>query len=201
MALLNSSSLTFKDIRLILCVQGYTIEENFIPREIGFWNKNSSGVIPISCRIKYKNLDSKDKTTVKYLTTQLHGIDLKKQSEFSLMQNEVKSVIKTLYLSAAQDNEGKYIGICRDLNILSLCHSAGFQHLTVNLEYMNHSFISKKPPTNEDLKSILMNKYHPYSICNLHNKLENGQIPICAGVKAKFLADYLKKIQDKSDKI
>ncbi len=56
---------------------------------------------------------------------------------------------------------------------LSLCHSVGFQFMTVNLEYMNHSFISKKP-TNEDLKSILANKYHPYSICNLHNDLENG---------------------------
>jgi hypothetical protein len=53
---------------------------------------------------------------MKYLTTQLHGIDLKKQSEFSLMQSEVKSLIKTLYLSVAQDNERKYIGICRDLN-------------------------------------------------------------------------------------
>jgi hypothetical protein len=64
---------------------------------------------------------------------------------------------------------------------------------------MNHFFISKKLFTNEDLKSILVNKYHPYSICNLHSELENGQIPICSGVKAKLLADYFKKIQDEFD--
>ncbi len=113
------------------------------------------------------------------------------------MQSEVKSGIKTLYLSV-QDNEGKYIAICRDLYILSFCHSAGFQYLTVNLEYMIHSFISKKP-TNEDLKSILVNKYYPYSICNLHNVLGNGQILICSVVKARLLVDYFKKIQDEFD--
>jgi hypothetical protein len=42
--------------------------------------------------------------------------------------------------------------------------------------------------------NILVNKYHSHSICNQHNELENGQTLVCAGVKAKFLADYFKKI-------
>ncbi len=52
------------------------------------------------------------------------------------MQNEIKSVIKSLYLSAEEKDCGKYIGICRDINISSLCHSAGFQYLTANLDEM-----------------------------------------------------------------
>ncbi len=49
------------------------------------------------------------------------------------------------------------------------------------------------------MKSFLVNKYHPYSIFNLHNELGNGQILICAVVKAKFLEDYFKKIHDEFD--
>jgi hypothetical protein len=129
----------------------------------------------------------------------LHGINIDKQQEFSLLQSEIKSAIKSLYFAAENKNCGKYIGICRDLNILSLCNSAGFFFLTVNLEKINCLPNNVKIPSNEELFSLLENKFQPYEICKLHNKLENNRIPMCAGVKAKFIADFLIKNEKKKN--
>ena len=193
MALFNSSAISFEDVRLILCVHGYTIEDNFVCREIGYWSRNFNGSLPVSCRINVNKLSSKDKTTVKYLYTQFHGINIRKQSEFSLLQNEVKSAIKSLYLLADDGKDRKYIGVCRDVNAFSLCHSVGLQYLTVNMEKLKDCSKESKIPSNEDLITLLNNKFHPYINCVLHDNLENDRPPLCAGVKAKFLADFFVK--------
>jgi hypothetical protein len=193
MALVNPSSLTFEDIRLILCVHGYTLENKFICREIGYWSRNGSGVIPFSCRVNPNRLNSKDRTTLRYLTKNFHGIDIRKQLEIGLLQNEIRSVIRTLYLMSDDDNNRKYIGICRDINVFTLCCSSGFQYLTINLENMNNISSESRVPTNDDLLNLMENKYNPYKICKIHNNLDNGKPVLCAGTKAKFLADYFIK--------
>ena len=55
-----------------------------------------------------------------------------------------------------------------------------------------------KCPSNTDLKIILKNQPDRYHICGLHDLLRDGSLPLCAKVKAEFIADYCREtINDK----
>ncbi len=61
MAMVNARAVTFDEIRLIICVNGYTIKNDFVIREIGFWSRNMNSVITFSSRLIYNDLTSIDK--------------------------------------------------------------------------------------------------------------------------------------------
>lgn len=46
MALLNPCKVDFDEIRLIICINGFTIDEKYHIVELGFWSRKLSGVIP-----------------------------------------------------------------------------------------------------------------------------------------------------------
>ena len=58
MAMLNVSEVNFEDIRIILCAQGYSINNKYIVKEIGFWSRENSGVIPFSSKNKFYTLSN-----------------------------------------------------------------------------------------------------------------------------------------------
>ena len=189
MAALN---LSFDDIRIIFCVQGYSLDFQFIPREIGFWCNGFSGSIPFNCNIKKNQLDIRNQNIIHVLENEIHGIKLKKFSENGLSLSESKAVLKTLY-QIGGNTKAKYIGICRDENINGLLFKSGLGKYVVELDFLN---IFKKPgeicPSNQDLKLAMKNDPNKYQICEMHEKLWNEEQPLCAKVKAEFVADYFK---------
>lgn len=46
MALIDGSKVDFDDVRLIICLNGFTINERYQIVELGFWSRKLSGVIP-----------------------------------------------------------------------------------------------------------------------------------------------------------
>ena len=189
-----SPSISFSDIKLILCVQGYSLDYQFILREIGFWTNNFSGSIPLNCKINKNQLDIKNQKTIFALEEDIHGIKTKKPIENGLALSEIKTVLKTLY-NLSNNSNSKYIGICRDENINGLLHQAGLGKYVIemdNLDIFRDS--SKKCPSNTDLKIVL--KAHPnkYRICGLHDLLRDGSLPLCAKVKTEYIADYCREI-------
>ena len=108
-----SSNVEFSDIKIILCVQGYSLDYQFILREIGFWTNNFSGSIPFNCKINKNQLDIKNQKTIFALEEDIHGIKTKKPVENGLSLSETKTVLKTLY-NLSNNTNSKYIGICRE---------------------------------------------------------------------------------------
>jgi hypothetical protein len=47
---LNAKAISFDNIRLIVCVNGFTIENQFLVKEIGFWSRKQTGIIPFSAK-------------------------------------------------------------------------------------------------------------------------------------------------------
>jgi hypothetical protein len=203
MAMLNASELNFEDIRVIFCVQGYSINNNYVVREIGFWSRGNSGVIPFTSRNKFNKLSNEDKMTVNYLVKAHHGIPLNKQINYGLMNHEAVAAIKTLYHTFSNDDGGRkrnYIGICDDLNIFHLLNIAGLGHLVINLKKLYH-----KPeatiPSNDNILKIEEFGYCCLRPCELHNPLSNEKIPFCARTKAIILANWCKSINNSINKL
>ena len=48
----------FEDFRLILSIQGYQLNNQFIVREVGYWSPNLSGIIQFNCKISASRLDT-----------------------------------------------------------------------------------------------------------------------------------------------
>ncbi len=188
-----SSSVEFSDVKIILCVQGYSLDYQFILREIGFWTNNFSGSIPFNCKINKNQLDIKNQKTIFALEEDIHGIKTKKPIENGLALSEIKSVLKTLY-NLSNNSNSKYIGICRDENINGLLHQAGLGKYVIEMDNLNIFRDSiNKCPSNADLKIILKNQPNRYHICGLHDLLRDGSLPLCAKVKAEFIADYCRE--------
>jgi hypothetical protein len=194
MAMFNAKEVNFEDIRIILCVQGYSINSKYVVREIGFWNRENSGVIPFTLRTKFYKLSNEDKMSVNYLVKVHHGIPLNKQVNYGLMNQEAAAAIKTLYHSCSNENserERNYIGICDDMNIYHLLNIAGLGHLVVNLK----NLYDKPETTIPSNNNILKMKEFGYCClrpCELHDPLSNENIPFCARTKAIILANWCK---------
>ncbi len=78
-ASLNLSGITFDKIKLVICVNGYTVNDEFLFMEKGFWSRKLTGVIPFTPGKCYNNLSSVDRMTVNYLYNVHHGINFKIQ--------------------------------------------------------------------------------------------------------------------------
>ena len=86
------------------------------------------------------------------------------------------------------------IGICRDVNINGLLHKAGLGKYVVDLDDLEmFKNTSNKVPSNKDLQVFMKSYPQKYTICGIHDRLKSEDIPICAKVKAEFLADYCMK--------
>jgi hypothetical protein len=94
-AILNANKVNFENIKIIFCVQGYSINSKNV-REIGFWSRKNSGVIPFTLRTKFYKLSNEDKMSVNYLVKVHHRIPLNKQVNYELMNQEAVSTIKIL---------------------------------------------------------------------------------------------------------
>ena len=185
-----SLSVNLDDIRIIICVQGYSLDYQFIVREIGYCYNGISGSIPFNCNINKRNLDVNNQRIIYALEEEIHGIKLNKKSDYGLAQSEVRAVLRTLY-AMANNSKAKYIGICRDENINGLLHKAGLGIFVVNMDNLNiFRNTLDACPSNKDLIELMKNNKNLYSVCDLHDKFKNDCIPICAKVKAEFISDF-----------
>ena len=188
-------SVNLNDIRIIICTQGYSLDYQFIVREIGFCSKYQSGVIPFNCKVNTKELDIKNQRNIYLLEDEIHGIKVKKNFDLGLAQSDYKSVLRTLYHSAkSPENDAKYIGIVRDQYIFGLLYRSGLGHLVIDLDTLSAFNEINKCPSNGDLRIAMKNDIK-YSQCYLHEQLRISEIPICAKAKAEYVYDICQSDQ------
>jgi hypothetical protein len=180
----------FKDLRTIICMQGYHLDYQFHIREIGFWSRSVSGVIPFNCKINGNELDVNNQKIIFYSEEELHGIKLKKSFENGLPSSEIKCVLKCIYhITKSYDYESTYIGICKGDNISGILAKAGLGKYVIeidNLELFRRN--SLKFPSNEVIRTEIAKKTVDYPSCYLHEKLKNDTVPLCSKAKAEYIA-------------
>ena len=190
------ANVDFEDIKIILCVQGYSLDNQFILREIGFWTHNFSGSIPFNCKINLNNLDLQSLRTINVLEDQIHGIKVKKSIECALALSDSRAVLRSLYHMNTWTCKAERIGICRDVHINGLLHKAGLGKFVIELDDLSMFKNSmNKVPSNKDLQELMKIYPQKYTLCGLHDRLKSDEKPLCAKVKAEFIADYCIKYQ------
>ncbi len=192
----------FDEIRVVLCVQGYMLDYQFILREIGFWSREACGSIPFNCKINRNQLDTRNHKSVYFAENELNGIKLKTSVEFGLTNCEVKSVLRTLYHMTESNNvQAKYIGIIRDENINGLLFKAGLGNLVVDLDNLDiFRNTMYKCPSNKDYWVMMKSDPFRYRICKLHDMLSIDSSPIRAAVKAKYIAEFCTEVINEINK-
>src|SRR6266481_5810957 len=188
---MSSVNFNFSDIRIILSVQGYPIDYQYVVREIGYWINGQSGSIPFNCKINVNQLDIKNHSIINKSVEEINGIRLKKSTEGGLSLSDTKAVLKTLY-HLNNSHKAKFIGICGDDHINGLLHKAGLGCFVKDLNYLD---VFKQNnvtlPTNEIIRTSLRQNFDKYKVCPLHDYfLKNNDFPLCAKVKAEFIANY-----------
>ena len=191
-----TENVNIDDVKIIFCVQGYSLNYDFILREIGFWTHGYSGSIPFNCRINLNQLDVQSLKIINVLEDQIHGIKVKNHVDCGLALSESRAVVRSLYHMNSWKCESKRIGICRDPNISGLLHKAGLGKFVIDLdELAMFKNTTDKVPSNKDLQEFMRKYPQKYTICSLHDKLKSGEVPLCAKVKAEFIADYCLNYQ------
>ena len=197
MSLLNCKAVCFDDIRVIFCLNGFYIDEEFQVMEIGFWSRKVSGTIPFFSTKCFSKLKPKDKMSVKYLTNLHHGIDLTSKFDKALSQADVVACLKSIYQISSDDNDSRvYIGYMNDNFFLNIAGKAGLGNLIVNIDKM----YDEHAPSNDVIMKDKNYGKGDYTLCLSHKKLENNQEPHCAGVKAKYLADFCSKKENDDER-
>jgi len=195
-----SINFNFNEIKIIFCVQGYSLLNEFVLREIGFWTPFTSGSIPFNCKINLANLDVQSLRTINALEESIHGIKVKKNADCGLALSDAKAVLRTLYHMTSWNNNANRIGICRDPNINGLLHKAGLGRYVVELDdLLIFNNTEDKVPSNKDLQSFMKKDPMKYTICPIHEALKSSDFPLCAKVKAEFIADFCKNYQTNLD--
>ena len=191
-----TSNISFDEIRLILSIQGYQLNHQFIIREIGFWSHRIMGVIPFNCKLNLTNVDSFSRKNIYMAETEIHGITLNNRIDNALPASEASSVIKTLYhLTNRDDSTAEYIGILKDENISALVYKSGLGKYLVELD--NLELVSKCNavlPTLHDFKFIIGTEFTKYRPCPIHNKLRGKAAPLCSRVKVEIVANYFQQM-------
>jgi hypothetical protein len=187
-------SVDFSDIRIIVCSQGYHLDYQYIPREIGFYFNGQSGSVPFNVKLNKNHLDVKNLQTVLYAEEEIHGIKLKRNYDNALAVSDLKSVIRTLFHLNSASN-AKYIAIARDENLEGLFYKSGLGNYLTYLDNINVLRNTNTVlPSNEAIKQYLKKNPDNYNICGLHEKLRQGDMPLCSKVKAEFLANFCKSV-------
>jgi hypothetical protein len=172
MASLNAKAISFDNLKLIICLNGYTVNEEFIVMEIGFWSRKLCGVIPFTSNKNYINLSSIDKMTVNYLYNVHHAINFNSKPENGMHQKDAVAAFKILYNICTDDygsNERKFIGYSNDPNTLSLLYKSGLSDVAVNIE----NIYDQKPPSNNQIMTMSNYGKGCYKPCMLHQNLNN----------------------------
>ncbi|MGH7748209.1 MAG: hypothetical protein ACREQ5_26150 [Candidatus Dormibacteria bacterium] len=185
----------FDDIRIIICAHGYSLDYQYVVREIGFWTNGVSGSISFNCKINKRQLDGKTLRTIRCLEEEIHGIKLNKRVDNGLALSDINAVLRTLY-HMSDDNKAKCIGICRDENIKGLLYKAGLGNYVVEIDnLLMFDRTTDKCPSNPELQIVMQNNPNKYVICNLHDNLKTYDYPICSKVKAQYIGEYCKEYQ------
>jgi hypothetical protein len=185
MALLNNKNVKFNQIRLIVGVEGFEINNEFIVKEIGYATENHFDVIKLQYTNK-KQMSYFNRKKIYYLSNEHHGIDLYNNKNYWPKHSDAASIIQTLYqITASKQNPEKtYIAYNNDIHIRTLIHKAGLDQVSVNVKDLFWSPI----PSLNTLKSEKVYNTGVYKICDLHdlNSEKNFQ---CAKSKIKLLFD------------
>ena len=183
-------SIDFNDIRIIVCVQGYGLDYQYIVREIGFWFNGNSGSIPFNCKINRNHLDIPNQRIITYCEEKINGIRLKKSIDSGLALSETRAVLRTLY-HLNENSKAKFIGVIPEDNITGLLYKAGLGSYVKDLNQLSIFKNSEGIPSNSIIKSEIENKSGEYKICKLHDfNLIDNSLPFCAKIKAEYLANY-----------
>ena len=200
----------FDDIRLIVCVQGYQLNYQYIVREIGFWSRSISGVIPFNCKVNKSHLDQLSAKNIHIAVNEIHGIKQKKIVENALPSSDVSAVLKCLFQITKRDSyDAGYIGVCRDENVTSLFFKAGLGNYIYELDNLdifqtvsnnNQNNLKNKLsfPTLLDIKFIVSSDPKKYGYCELHDRLRNNEFPVCARTKAEIISTYMQQLLSSS---
>jgi hypothetical protein len=185
MAFVKHKNIKFNQIRLIVGCEGFEINNEFIPKEIGFATENNFGVI----KFRFENqklLSYLNRKKNLYLINEHHGIHLNKNENFWPNYSHATSIIQSLYQTteSRQNPEKIYIAYNNDIHIRTLIHKAGLDLYCINI---NDLFCTPLPSlTSQKFKK----SYNAgiYKICDLHefNLKNNFQ---CARSKVKLLFD------------
>ena len=193
-------SVNVSDIRMILCVQGYSLQNQFVLREIGYCCKGFSGAVPFNCKINKNQIDITSQRIIHALEEEVHGIKLKKSVENGLAMSDIKAILRGLYHLSNQST-AKYIGICRDENVKGLLYNANLGNYVVDLDHLQElSEKNIKCPSNQYLQAVMKSDLKRFNLCNLHDHLTNGEQPICAKVKAEFLYNFISDSKNFDEK-
>ena len=186
----------FEDIRLILSVQGYQLDYAFILREIGFWCREKSGCIPFNCKLNRNHLDSFNLKNINLFEEELHGIKLRKYIENGLPSSDSKSVLKCLYhMAKRNDYDSKYIGIFADECTRGLLSRAGLNNFVIDLENLEiFSRYKDSYPSLQDLRALMSLNPERFACCQMHDRLRNNEIPLCAQMKVESVAYHIQQI-------
>jgi hypothetical protein len=186
-----------ENVRVILCCQGYNLSYQYIVREIGFCFKDYYGTIPFNCKINKKNLDINNQSIINDVVDKVHGIHYKICAKDGLTMSEMNSVLRTLYNVFESDGSSGILIDDDDENLNGILHKAGLGNHVLHLRsFYEFRGMDLKFPTNEEIRTICKNNPTIYGRCNIHNRLNNDEIPICAGVKAKIMSENLKKFKE-----
>ena len=186
----------FKDIRIIICMQGYPLDYHFYVREIGFWSRNLCGSIPLNCKINKNELDFYNQQTIYYFEEEVHGIKLKKLSENGLPSSDLKTILKLIYLLTASDeSDSSYIAVCKEDKISGILSKANLGKFVLEIDsfdlFKRNGLVF---PTNDIIRREITRNVEDYPICSYHETLKNNSIPLCSMSKAKFIANYCKQV-------
>jgi hypothetical protein len=185
----------FDDIRLIISIQGYALNYQYIIREIGFWSRSICGLIPFNCKLNRSQLDNISLKNIHIAANEIHGIKQKKTIENALPSSDAYAVIKCLYHLTKRENiDSDYIGISKEENIAPLIYKSGLGNYIFELDNLDlFKSTNIKFPTIADIKYIIASDSKKYNFCNLHDKLRNDEIPLCAKVKCEIIANYIQQ--------
>ena len=192
------SFLKFQDVRLILSVQGYELNNQYIIRELGYWYPLQSGVIPFNCKLNVSNLDSFSQKNIHIAESEFHGIKLKKKIENGLPASEACAAIRTLYhVSKRDDYAADYIGILNDEKIPSkLVFNSGLGKYAIILDELEClTETNSTLPTIHDFKYIIGTELNKYIPCGIHENLRNNETPLCARTKVEIVANHFKLLK------
>jgi len=186
------SDVTFDKIRVIIGCEGFTINNQFYPKEIGFFSDKICSSIGLNF-FNNEKLKNNDIIKSNFLYKFHHGLDIYRNSINWPKYSDFESVIKTIYTLTEDKNNPKklYIGYNNDANIRSLLHKAGLDHLAVNLYN-----IFQDLPSMKAIKLLPFYGWAEYTQCDLHDTHDYAKIQ-CAKIKCKILHEIcLKKYKN-----
>lgn len=193
---MNSSQVDFDDVRMIVCLNGFTINETFQIVELGFWSRKISGVIPFKSTKSWSKLNHLDRLSVNYLTSEYHGIGMDQlKYQDALHQSDIFGALRAIYhMTDDGVKNRKLIGYLGNQCLLEILGKMGIGNYLVN--------ISELCPTSsisiDQIRSSEDYGWEDFEICNLHNNYVGNdfRFPVCAKAISCYLANFcMEKIK------